>query len=149
MDALTAYASLFAAAFLSATILPGSSEVVLVMLALEGKRDVATLLLVATVGNTLGNVTGWILGRWFARLVHHRWFPASEAQLERASAWFRRYGVWALTLAWVPIVGDALTVVAGTLRVHLGIFIALVGLGKAVRYAVVLWGAETWRSLAM
>ena len=142
MDALTAYASLFTAAFLSATILPGSSEVVLVMLALERKLDVTMLLLVATIGNTLGSVVGWILGRWFAGLAGRKWFPASPAQLERASDWFRRYGVWALALAWVPLVGDALTIIAGVLRVNLGVFVALVGLGKGLRYIAVLYGAD-------
>ncbi len=142
MDALTAYASLFTAAFLSATVLPGSSEVVLVMLAFERKLDVSMLLLVATVGNTAGSVVGWILGRFFAGLADRRWFPASPAQMERASQWFRRYGVWALALAWVPIVGDALTIVAGVLRVNLWLFTALVGFGKALRYVVVLIGAD-------
>jgi membrane protein YqaA with SNARE-associated domain len=142
MDALPAYASLFTAAFLSATILPGSSEVVLVMLAFERKLDVSMLLLVATVANTLGSVVGWIMGRWFAALSGRRWFPASPAQMERASRWFGRYGIWALALAWVPIVGDALTIVAGVLRVNLGIFTALVGLGKALRYVAVLYGAD-------
>ncbi|WP_395022354.1 YqaA family protein [Dongia sp.] len=142
MDALTAYAGLFTAAFLSATILPGSSEVVLVMLALERKLDVTLLLLVATVANTLGSIVGWIMGRWFANLSGRRWFPASPAQMERASRWFGRYGVWALALAWVPLIGDALTIVAGVLRVHLGLFTALVGLGKALRYVAVLYGAD-------
>jgi membrane protein YqaA with SNARE-associated domain len=142
MDALTAYAGLFTAAFLSATILPGSSEVVLVMLALERKLDVGMLLLVATVANTLGSVVGWILGRWFAGLAGRRWFPASPAQMERASRWFGRYGIWALALAWVPLIGDALTIVAGALRVHLGLFAALVGLGKGLRYLAVLYGAD-------
>jgi membrane protein YqaA with SNARE-associated domain len=142
MDALTAYAGLFTAAFLSATILPGSSEVVLVMLALERKLDVSMLLLVATVANTLGSVVGWILGRWFAGMSGRRWFPASPAQMERASRWFGRYGIWALALAWVPLIGDALTIVAGALRVHLGLFTALVGLGKGLRYLAVLYGAD-------
>jgi membrane protein YqaA with SNARE-associated domain len=147
MDALTAYASLFTAAFLSATILPGSSEVVLVMLVLERKLDLTTLLLVATVGNTLGSVVGWILGRWFAGLAGRRWFPASPAQLERASQWFGRYGIWTLALVWVPLIGDALTIVAGVLRVNLGIFMALVGLGKCLRYVAVLYGTDWLHAL--
>ncbi len=147
MDALTAYAGLFTAAFLSATILPGSSEVVLVMLALERKLDVTMLLLVATVANTLGSVVGWIMGRWFAGLSDRRWFPASPAQMERASRWFGRYGIWALALAWVPLIGDALTIVAGVLRVHLGLFTALVGLGKGLRYVAVLYGADILHAL--
>jgi membrane protein YqaA with SNARE-associated domain len=147
MDALTAYASLFTAAFLAATILPGSSEVVLVMLVLERKLDVTMLVLVATVGNTLGSGVGWILGRWFAGLANRRWFPASPKKMERASHWFRRYGIWTLALAWVPIIGDAVTIVAGVLRVNLGLFLALVGVGKGLRYVAVLYGADLLHAL--
>jgi membrane protein YqaA with SNARE-associated domain len=147
MDALTAYASLFGAAFLSATILPGSSEVVLVMLALERKLDPGMLLLVATTGNTLGSGVGWILGRWFAGLADRRWFPASPEKMARAARWFRRYGIWALALAWVPIIGDALTIVAGVLRVNFAVFLLLVGVGKGLRYIAVLYGADILHAL--
>ncbi|MGK0484265.1 MAG: membrane protein YqaA with SNARE-associated domain, partial [Planctomycetota bacterium] len=60
-------------------------------------------------------------------------------KLDRAQRWFEARGVWTLTLAWVPVVGDALTFIAGVLRTPLWIFVVLVGLGKAVRYAVVIY----------
>jgi membrane protein YqaA with SNARE-associated domain len=147
MDWLPAHFSLFSAAFLSATVLPGSSEIVLVMLTLQRPDDWPTLFLAATIGNTLGSLTNWILGRWFSGLSGRRWFPASQQQLDKASSWFGKYGTWSLLLAWLPIIGDALTIVAGILRVDLWIFIALVGSGKALRYAVVLFGSDLWRAL--
>jgi membrane protein YqaA with SNARE-associated domain len=62
--------------------------------------------------------------------------------MERAEAWFWRYGVWTLLLAWLPVVGDALTVIAGLLRVRLSVFLILVGIGKGARYAAVIAGVD-------
>ena len=61
---------------------------------------------------------------------------ADSKQLARAQAWFRRYGVWSLLLAWLPVIGDPLTVLAGTMRVHIVPFLILVAAGKGLRYIV-------------
>ena len=63
--------------------------------------------------------------------------------LGRAQAWFQRYGVWSLLLAWAPIGGDALTFVAGVMRVRFDVFILLTGFGKGARYAILL-GLVSW-----
>ena len=147
MSSLSAHLSIFAVSFLAATILPGSSEVLLVALLLDRPSDSTTLLVVATIGNTLGSVVNWVLGRTFLHFADRRWFPVSQRQLDRASAWFRKYGIWSLLLAWFPVVGDALTVIAGTLRVRILPFVALVATGKALRYLVVIWGSEALQLL--
>jgi membrane protein YqaA with SNARE-associated domain len=132
------YLAVFASAFLAATILPAASEVVLVgSSAMEG-ANIAALLAVASVGNTLGSVVNWLVGRFLLRWRERRWFPIGAAALERATAWFARFGVWSLLLAWLPIVGDPLTLVAGVLRVNFWLFVALVALGKTARYVLVL-----------
>src|SRR5690606_18100278 len=113
MPELAAYAALLAAAFLAATILPMQSEAILVGLMLSGNYSTAGLLAVASVGNTLGAVVNWGLGRGIERFKHSRWFPASPEKLGRASIWYHRYGKWSLLLSWLPIGGDALTVLAG------------------------------------
>ena len=130
------YGGLFAAAFLAATILPMQSEAILVSLILAGNQPVWALVLTASVGNTLGAVVNWTLGRGIERFRHHRWFPVSEQQLERAERWYRRFGRWSLLLSWLPIGGDALTVVAGVLREPLATFVLLVLVGKSARYVV-------------
>ena len=145
MSSLSAHLSIFAVSFLAATILPGSSEVLLVALLFERPSDSMSLLVVATIGNTLGSVVNWVLGRAFLHFAGRRWFPVSQRQLDRASAWFGKYGVWSLLLAWFPVVGDALTVVAGTLRVRILPFVVLVATGKALRYVAVIWGSELLR----
>ena len=132
------YLAVFASAFLAATILPAASEVVLVgSSAVEG-ANITALLAVASVGNTLGSVVNWLVGRFLLRWRERPWFPIGAAALERATAWFARFGVWSLLLAWLPIVGDPLTLVAGVLRVNFWLFVALVALGKTARYALVL-----------
>ncbi|WP_342236208.1 YqaA family protein [Inquilinus sp. OTU3971] len=147
MDIVASYLGLFSAAFLAATILPGSSEAVLVALLLGGLGDPLWLFVVATIGNTAGAILNWSLGRWLLRYAGRRWFPVTRGQLARAGAWFRRYGAWSLLLSWVPIVGDPLTVAAGTLRMSFLPFVILVGIGKAARYGMVIAGTEVIRSL--
>lgn len=134
MADLTAYFGLFAAAFAAATLVPAQSEAVLVGLLLGGSLSPVTLLWVATLGNVLGSLVNWLLGRSIERLRHKRWFPASEQQLEKAQRRYHRYGRWSLLLSWVPIIGDPLTVIAGTLREPLWSFLLLVTLAKGGRY---------------
>ncbi|QGZ29093.1 YqaA family protein [Stutzerimonas stutzeri] len=131
---LSAYLGLFIAAFAAATLIPAQSETVLVGLLLGSDFSPSTLVWVATCGNVLGSLVNWLLGRSIERLRHKRWFPVSPRQLEKAQRSYHRYGRWSLLLSWVPIIGDPLTVVAGTLREPLWSFLLLVTLAKGGRY---------------
>ncbi len=135
---LSAYLGLFFAAFAAATLLPAQSEAVLTALLLTGDFSVAALLLVATLGNVLGSVVNWLLGKYLERFRHERWFPVSEAKLEKAQDQYRRFGRWSLLLSWMPIVGDPLTVIAGVMREPFWRFVLLVTLAKAGRYLVLV-----------
>ncbi|MBL3607431.1 YqaA family protein [Rhodovulum sulfidophilum] len=130
--------ALFAAAFGAATVLPFQSEVVFVGLQLAGQIGIGWLILVASIGNVLGAVVNYLLGRGIERFRHRRWFPASEAQLDRAQRWYGRWGVWTLLLSWAPF-GDAFTVVAGMMRTPVWLFVLLVTLAKTGRYAALAW----------
>ena len=131
---------LFMAAFLAATVLPLSSEVVLVALLLNGLPP-ASLVTVATVGNVLGALVNYALGYWAGVAVIRRWLKMSEAEFVSAEQRFQKYGVWSLCLAWAPVIGDPLTVMAGILRVRLLWFVVLVSAGKLLRYVVIAWMA--------
>ena len=133
-EALLIYASLFAVAFLAATILPAQSEVVLATLLVSGRYDPALLLGVASLGNILGSCVNWLLGRFIERFRERRWFPISPGKLEKASGSYLRWGKWSLLLSWLPIIGDALTVAAGLLRTPFATFFALVLFAKTARY---------------
>lgn len=134
---LSAYLGLFAIAFVAATILPAQSEAALVALLVAGRQDPVLLVAVASVGNLLGAMVNWALGRAVTRFSDRPWFPVTAAQLDRATGWYRRWGRWSLLLSWAPIVGDALTVAAGVLREPLASFTLLVGLAKTARYVIV------------
>lgn len=135
MPGFSAYTALFLAAFVAATLLPAQSEAVLVGLLLAGEQPALALVLVAGVGNVLGSLVNYALGRAALRFRDRRWFPAGPAALERASRWYGRYGRWSLLLSWAPFIGDPLTVAAGVLREPLWSFLLLVALAKFGRYA--------------
>lgn len=137
MTALPALVSLFTVSFVAATILPAGSEIGLAGLILSGEQAVWLLIAVASLGNTLGSVVNWFLGRWINRFQDRKWFPASPNQLARAERWYHRYGRWSLLLSWAPVIGDPLTVVAGVLREPLPAFLILVALAKTGRYCIV------------
>ena len=133
------YLSLFVISFLAATILPFSSELTLAGLIVTSNYDNLLLLIVASFGNVLGSVVNWALGFYSRNLSSKKWFPFKETQIEKSSKWFRKFGKWALLFAWVPVLGDPLTLIAGLLRVKFLDFIILVAIGKVSRYFVVFY----------
>jgi len=134
---------LFSTAFLAATILPFYSEVILFALLREG-YSAALLVVVATTGNTLGAVVNWWMGIYILHFRQRRWFYFSDKQIERAQQWFRRYGFWSLLFAWLPVGGDALTLIGGIMRVPMWLFLPLVAIGKGLRYIAVVYFNAWW-----
>ena len=128
------YISLFLISFLAATILPFSSEVTLATLIASSNYNNLLLLIFASLGNILGSVVNWVLGFYSRNLATKRWFPFKDKQIKKSSSWFNRFGKWSLLFAWVPIIGDPLTLAAGLLRVKFIEFIILVTIGKVGRY---------------
>ena len=133
------YLSLFAISFLAATILPFSSELTLAGLIATSNYDNLLLLIVASFGNVLGSVVNWALGFYSRNLTTKKWFPFKDKQIEKSSQWFSKFGKWSLLFAWVPFIGDPLTLVAGLLRVKFLEFLILVMIGKISRYLVIFY----------
>ncbi|OOV86850.1 YqaA family protein [Oceanospirillum linum] len=131
---------LFFSAFMAATIFPFYSEAWLFILLQQG-YDPVPLVIVASLGNTLGAVVNWYLGRYLLKYQHKRWFYFKPEQIGRMQIRFQRYGIWSLLMAWLPVVGDVLTLIAGIMRVHLLPFLALVATGKTLRYLAVVYFA--------
>ena len=131
------YLSIFMSSFLAATILPALSEAVLAYQLSVAPAALAGLVSVATVGNVLGAIVNWALGRFLTRHRDRPWFPIGEHKLRRAERHYRKYGRLSLLLSWVPFVGDPITVVAGVLREPLWSFILLVSVAKGSRYVFV------------
>ncbi|MDK9605280.1 YqaA family protein [Lelliottia wanjuensis] len=141
MSDLLSLTSLFASSFLSATLLPGNSEVVLVAMLLSGVSQPWLLVVIATMGNSLGGLTNVILGRFFPLREKSRW-------QEKAAGWLKRYGAVTLLLSWMPVIGDLLCLLAGWMRISWGPVLFFLCLGKALRYVLValvtLQGMTWW-----
>ncbi len=126
MDQPISLAALFIASFLAATLLPGGSEVVLFGVLKFNPDQYWPALAVATVGNTLGGMSSYLIGR----IIPQR-------HEIKGLSWVRRYGSAILLLSWVPIIGDPLCVAAGWLRVNPGLAALFMALGKFARYLVI------------
>lgn len=123
---------LFVSALLSATLLPGGSEAILLYLYARTDHGFWTLLTVASVGNTIGGMSSYLIGRIFPRYQARRKY--TRQAIERIT----RYGPPALLLSWVPIVGDVLCAAAGWLRINWIVSALYIGVGKSARYAFLL-----------
>ena len=133
------YLSLFTISFLAATILPFSSELTLAGLIATSNYNNLLLLIFASLGNVLGSVVNWTLGFYSRNLTIKKWFPFKDEQIERSSKWFNKFGRWSLLFAWVPIIGDPLTLAAGLFRIKFIEFLILVIIGKVSRYVVIFY----------
>ncbi|MDQ0559539.1 membrane protein YqaA with SNARE-associated domain [Rhizobium mesoamericanum] len=136
MTDLVVYAGLFLVAFAAATIFPMQSEAGLAALIVTKQYPIPVLVAVATTGNVLGSTVNWLLGIGIERYRDNRWFPASQSALDKAQRWYRRHGKWSLLLTWMPVIGDPITIVAGVLREPFPMFLLIVTIAKAARYAV-------------
>ncbi len=131
---MLAFVGLFFAALLAATPVPFNSEVPFIAMQIAGWPAV-TLVAVASVGNVLGSCVTYAMGRGLGHYRDHPRFPIRPVQMAKAEAWFQRWGLWSLLLAWAPG-GDVLVAVAGLLRVRFGVFVVLVAVAKTGRYIV-------------
>jgi membrane protein YqaA with SNARE-associated domain len=127
--------ALFMSALIASTLFPMGSEVVLLGLLNQG-HDVFLLWLVATVGNTLGSCINYALGYWASDYINQKYQDARSWQ--HAQELYNRYGVWSLLFAWLPIIGDPITLIAGLARTRFKLFVMLVVIGKGTRYAVLI-----------
>ena len=134
-----AYISLFFISFVSATLLPGSSEIALFGMLSLGTYNKFLLLLFASIGNILGSCVNWYLGIHVLRFQSKKWFPFSSAQMNKYSNLFKKYGAWSLLFSWAPIIGDPLTFVSGVFKTNFIKFLILVSVGKVTRYIVVIY----------
>ncbi|MES0880631.1 YqaA family protein [Roseibium sp. SCP14] len=128
---------LFGISFLAATLLPAQSELGLSSLIYLKTEPVVLLIFAASLGNTLGSVVNWAIGRGAVRFSDASWFPVKADKLEKATKWYHRYGRWSLLLSWAPVIGDPLTLAAGVLKEPFWPFFVLVAIAKTGRYIVV------------
>lgn len=128
---------LFVSAFISSTIAPGGSEAVLAYMVSEKQFIIEQLVFIATIGNTLGALTTWLLGSLAAKKI-----PAEELLSEKKQKSLKvvkRWGSWILLFSWLPIIGDGLCFAGGWLRLPLLLSSTMIFLGKAIRYSLIAY----------
>lgn len=134
---------LFLNAFLSATLLPIGSEPALILM-LSEFNNWQVILTVATLGNVAGSCINYVLGWWGRDRIVQKWFRISEQQLSSARNRFEKWGSWSLLFAWLPVIGDPLTVIAGVLKISPAFFLIAVSTGKLLRYLTVAAFVLQW-----
>lgn len=132
----TSLISLFISAFISSTLLPGGSELLLVYMATQTEQALLSLWFAASLGNTLGGLTSWLLGYWFVKRFPGR--GLDEKKHGKALTYTRRWGSLSLLFSWLPIIGDPLCFVAGWLKLSFLWSCLFIALGKGLRYALIL-----------
>lgn len=132
------FITLFWTSFVSATLLPGGSEVLFVYL-LSQKLNPLTLLLFATLGNTLGSLVNYWLGKYATDFALRKGYMKGK-HLKKASTLFEKYGAWSLLFSWFPVIGDPLTFIAGMVRYAWWKFLLIVGFAKMARYIFIYLG---------
>ncbi len=130
------YVGLFITSLAAATIIPLSSEALLLAMVVSDEYNLWILIITATSGNSIGAVINWLIGGWCLRFQSHKFFPIKKQHLEIAVVRFNKWGKICLLFTWLPIVGDPITFAAGVLKVPFTSFIILTVIGKLFRYMV-------------
>ncbi|MBV2120861.1 MAG: DedA family protein [Candidatus Thiodiazotropha sp. (ex Ctena orbiculata)] len=132
--------TLFGSSFLASTLLPGGSEAILIWYLQQDTHSTQLLWLTATLGNTLGGLSSWLIGWWLAKRFPQK--GLKDQRQRQALDRIGRYGSPVLLLSWLPVVGDPLCLAAGWAGVRLSLAMLFIGIGKGIRYAVVIWLSE-------
>ena len=135
------YMGMLVAAFLAASILPFSSEAVMVALQAAG-LDAILLIVYGTIGNVLGSMFNYSIGRlgkmeWIEKYLH-----VKKEDLDKAHRFMEGRGAWAGLFSVVPVVGDVITVALGLMRANVVIVVISVTISKLLRYILLVYGAS-------
>ena len=147
MDAIThflidyGYWGMFLSAFLAGSVLPFSSEAVMLGLLAAGV-DPVPLLIYGSIGNVMGGMVNYGLGRLGKLEWLKKYFHLKQSSIDRAYQFMGGHGAWMGFLAFLPILGSAITVVLGLTRANLPLSVFSITLGKVMRYSLLIWGAN-------
>jgi membrane protein YqaA with SNARE-associated domain len=134
MDEQSSLLALFTSSFLAATLLPGGSEAVLAGVLMAYPELYSSALSVATLGNTLGGMSSYVIGRL---LPDEKAMRSKMGNKTRGLEWVRQHGAPILFFSWLPLIGDVLCVAAGWLRIHWLWAVIFIAAGKFARYWVI------------
>ncbi len=135
------YWGMFLSAFLAGSVLPFSSEAVMLGLLAAGV-DPVPLLIYGSIGNVMGGMVNYGLGRLGKLEWLKKYFHLKQSSIDRAYRFMGGHGAWMGFFAFLPILGSAITVVLGLTRANLPLSVFSITLGKVIRYALLIWGAN-------
>ena len=147
MDAIThflidyGYWGMFLSAFLAGSVLPFSSEAVMLGLLAAGV-DPVPLLIYGSIGNVMGGMVNYGLGRLGKLEWLKKYFHLKQSSIDHAYQFMGGHGAWMGFFAFLPILGSAITVVLGLTRANLPLSVFSITLGKVMRYSLLIWGAN-------
>ncbi|MFK5986185.1 MAG: VTT domain-containing protein [Pseudomonadota bacterium] len=133
---------LFIISFLSSTLLPGGSEAHLSWLVLNTNYSLLFLLVIASLGNTLGGFTNWLIGFFINHSVLTKLkinLPKKNKRYHIAHLWIKNWGVYVLLLSWLPLIGDLLCLIAGIYKLNWFKSLIVILIGKSIRYAILIY----------
>lgn len=133
---------LFISGFVSSTLLPGSSELVLFAMLQQAPHSAPSFVLVATLGNSLGGWVTWWMGRAIA--IRYPLRPLAGTRQQRGLRWLRRWGGGVLLFSWLPVIGDVLCLTAGWLKLDWRISFVFILIGKLLRYIAISYAVLVW-----
>lgn len=135
------YIGMFLASFLAGSILPFSSEALLVAFVQMGLNPVLTVLS-ATLGNTAGSMTCYWIGHLGKMEYVERWLKVKPEKLAQAERFIRGRGAWMAFFSFLPVIGDGIAIVLGLMRASLPVTLFSMTLGKLLRYILLVLAAE-------
>lgn len=132
------FVGLFIGAFLAATVLPFSSEILVTTMLVAGKSKIAVFL-VATLGNWLGSLSTYYIG-WLGKWEWiEKWFKITPEKLKSQQAKITKYGSLLAFFVWFPVVGDIFALALGFYKVSPVRCVFFMFTGKAFRFAVYIY----------
>ena len=135
------YGGLFLGAILAGSVLPFNSESVMAALYVAG-LDPWALIFWGSLGNIIGSVINYVSGRMGKMEWIERYLKVKREKLERAQRWVAKYGAWMGLLAWIPLLGSAITVALGLMRSNIPLTFTAISIGKIARYVLVIYGTS-------
>ncbi len=129
---------LFFSSFFAATLFPAQSEIILATINIANNHNRFLLVFIATFGNVLGSLTNWLIGFYLLKFKDKKWFLIKDQQIDKYSKIYQKFGIWSLLFAWLPVIGDPLTLIAGIFKTNIWPFITLVTIGKLSRYLLIV-----------
>lgn len=133
------------AAFLAGTIIPFSSEVVMAALLATSSMDPFLTVLSGTIGNVAGSMVNYWIGTIGNMKIINKYLGIKEERIQKTQKFLEGKGAWMGVLSFLPVVGEAISIVLGIMRANPTIVLISTFLGKFGRYLIIAYSVEAFK----